>query len=285
VSLSLYSSLSYDSDLLEHAAAIEPLPSSVVRLSQVAADAESDADDIAQILNLDQALLGKVLAEANSANQAAAHTVGTALDAIVRLGSARVVALALSGCVAERLEVAVPSYRLDHGELAFHSQLSAIAAERLRATAGRILPGELVTASLLHDFGKLVIGPTLSKGASRSLNQAREAGRGWAAAEHEIVGVEHGEVGRIILDNWGLPEEIGLAVQYHHSPHLGGGLMAHGVALTDALAHAVLGGNGLDELEDSDAAIQAASALRLKPERIVNLLADVERTWKERTGR
>jgi len=278
-------SLSYHSELLSMASGIEPLPSSVVQLAQVAGDVESDASKVAQVLNLDQALLGKVLAEANSASQAAAHTIGTALDAIVRLGAPRVVALAVSDSVSELLDVAVPSYRLADGELAFHSQLASVAAERLRVVCGGVLPGELVTASLLHDIGKLIIGPTLCDSSARALMRARSASQCWAAAEHEIVGVEHGEVGRIILDSWGLPEEIGLAVQYHHSPHLGGGSMAYGVALADALAHAVLSGGGLDELEDDEAAIQAASALRLKPERMARLLADVERTWKERTGR
>jgi len=267
------------------ASTIEPLPSSVVRLARVASDAECDAHEVAQVLNLDQALLGKVLAEANSASHAAVRTIGTALDAIVRLGAARIVALALSNSVSEFLECAVPSYRLEDGELAFHSQLASVAAERLKIATGSVLPGELVTASLLHDIGKLVVGPTLSPDSARALGLARSSGCSWATAENEIIGVDHGEVGRVVLDSWGLPESIGLAVQYHHAPHLGGGPMAYGVALTDEVAHAVLGGGGLDELEQNEEAVGAASALQLKPERLAKLLVDVERTWKERTGR
>jgi len=277
-------SLSYDSNLLERASEIAPLPSSVIELARVAGDIESDATDVAQVLNLDQAMLGKVLAEANSASQAAVRTIGTALDAIVRLGAARVVALALSSSVEEFLEPAVPSYQLEAGELAFHSQLASVAAERLRLVSGGLLPGELVAASLLHDVGKLVIGPTLGGDCARSMNHARSAGVGWAEAESAIIGVEHGEVGRIILDNWGLPEEIGLAVQYHHSPHLGG-TMAYGVALCDALAHAVLGGGGYEEMAEAPEVMAAASELRLKPKRVEALVSDVDRVWRERTGR
>ena len=278
-------SLAFDHDLLERALAIAPLRSSVVQLAQVAVGNQNGTKEVASVLNLDQGLLGTVLSEANSANQASRRTIGTADDAVMRLGVARVVALAMSDSVGAMLETAVPEYGLEDGELAFHSQLTSIAAEQLRRATGRLLPGELVTASLLHDIGKLVMGPEIGKAGSVSLNQARSSGQDWATAEHEILGVEHGEVGRIILDFWGLPEEIGLAVQYHHSPHLGGGLLAHGLALTDALAHAVLEEGGFEHLVDDPHALDSAAELRLDPARTEKLLGEVERTWMDRTGR
>ncbi len=277
-------SLSFDQNLLERALSCPPLPGSVLELTRVAADPENGASDVAKVLNFDQAMLTKVLVEANSATQAAASAVGTAQDAVMRLGVVRVVAIALSDAVSELLETPIPAYGLERGELELHSQLSSLAAERLIPLTRGQLRGELVTASLLHDIGKLVVGQILSETELRALRAARKVGRQWHTAEQEILGVDHAEVGRIMLDAWGFPEDIGLAVHYHHSPSLGGGPMAHGVAIADAVAHGIGDRAGFDTVVDCTMALSSASELRLAPASIKRLFDEVEQIWLERTG-
>ncbi|NOX31262.1 MAG: HDOD domain-containing protein [Actinobacteria bacterium] len=277
-------SLSFDRNLLEQALSWPPLPGSVMELTRAAADPENGASDVAKVLNFDQAMLTKVLVEANSATQAAAHAVGTAQDAVMRLGVLRVVSLALSDAVSELLERPIPAYGLEYCELSLHSQLASVAAERLIPLTPGLLRGELVTASLLHDIGKLVVGQILSETELGALRAARNVGCQWHTAEQEILGVDHAEVGRIMLDAWGFPEDIGLAVHYHHSPSLGGGPMAHGIAIADAVAHGIRDRAGVDTVVDCTLALSSASELRLAPESIKNLFDDVERIWLERTG-
>ncbi len=42
-------------------------------------------------------------------------------------------------------------------------------------------------------------------------------------SETEILGVNHAELGRLMVQRWGLPEVLQLGVAYHHAPEEGGG--------------------------------------------------------------
>jgi HD-like signal output (HDOD) protein len=53
----------------------------------------------------------------------------------------------------------------------------------------------------------------------RALERKRELGGDSAAAEREIFGVTHAEVGAYLLGLWGIPFPIVEAVAFHHRPH------------------------------------------------------------------
>jgi HD-like signal output (HDOD) protein len=39
-----------------------------------------------------------------------------------------------------------------------------------------------------------------------------------AIAERELLGIDHGEIGAVILGRWGLPDRTCAAVHFHHNP-------------------------------------------------------------------
>ncbi|MFV1990961.1 MAG: HDOD domain-containing protein [Acidimicrobiales bacterium] len=275
--------LELDAQLLEVAHQLEPLPANVVQLIGIAGDPESGAHEIAQVLNMDQAMLAKVLAEANSASHASSSRVGTANDAVVRLGASRVVQLAVMGSTEAAMGAELDVYGLGAGSLAMHSQLTSTASEIVRAEAGVDLPLELVTASLLHDIGMLVVSMALEEPTAASLARAHRAGLEWFDAEREMLGVEHAEVSRVLVDAWGLPSEIGEAVQHHHSPHQSEGLMAHGVAIANAIAHAIADENGAWNPIDHTLA-SSLDILEIDPDRVESMITSTQVLWAKRTG-
>ena len=52
-----------------------------------------------------------------------------------------------------------------------------------------------------------------------SLERKKEVGGDCAAAEREILGVSHAEVGAYLLGLWGIPFPIVEAVAFHHRPN------------------------------------------------------------------
>jgi HD-like signal output (HDOD) protein len=73
-------------------------------------------------------------------------------------------------------------------------------------------------AGLFHDIGILVLDSYFTD----IYKTVREAGKNKQlsvyALERELLGIDHGEIGSMLINRWRLPEEIGFAVAWHHVP-------------------------------------------------------------------
>jgi len=271
--------MSFRYQVIERALAMEPLPGHVAELNRVASDPDSGINDVARVVKTDQALLGKVLATANSAMYASTNTVGTAEDAVGRLGIAKVVTTAMAGSVSNLLAAGIPAYGLMPGELARLASLSSVAAEVLRPMTNNRLPGELITACLLHDVGMIVLGPMIPTEKSLSLQEASRSVADLPAAEQEVLGVDHAEVGDLVCEAWGLPAPICDAVRNHHAPTLEDGSMSHGVAVVVAVAQAIDSGLDHEAVVADDDAMESARTLGLSHDDIEWLVAASEQNF------
>ena len=74
------------------------------------------------------------------------------------------------------------------------------------------------TAGLLHDLGKLALAANLPEQFLRAVALAETRGGETSAAEQEIFGATHGEVGGCLLGLWSLPMPVVEAVALHHHP-------------------------------------------------------------------
>jgi len=229
----------YDEVLLDAAAGLQPLPTSVLELITVSARADTEIDQVVGILEADPTLLAHVLREANSVGLGARGTVATAQDAVVRLGTGRVAAIAVLTSVGDVFEQPLDPYKLGAGDFGNHAFLALSGATEVRNATKGLLPNEITTACVLHDIGKLVIAATLREVDHALFERIDEFAVDWTTIERDLVGVDHGEVGRVILEQWNLPSSIASAVQYHHRPDQGDSLLAYGVALVDGLVHRV----------------------------------------------
>jgi HD-like signal output (HDOD) protein len=75
------------------------------------------------------------------------------------------------------------------------------------------------TAGLLHDIGALVLLHAAPPDYMRALERKKALNGDGAAAEREIFGVTHAEVGAYLLGLWGIPFPIVEAVAFHHRPN------------------------------------------------------------------
>jgi putative nucleotidyltransferase with HDIG domain len=93
----------------------------------------------------------------------------------------------------------------------------AVFSERLAKEVGGRSPDLLFTAGLLHDIGKLVISAFVQRESPSILLRARH-GMDFSAAEREVLGVDHAEVGAHVAVSWRLPEPVAWAARWHHRP-------------------------------------------------------------------
>jgi HD-like signal output (HDOD) protein len=198
---------------------LQPLSPSVARLTSLLCAGTWDLDEVIRIIGYDPVLSAQLLRVANSALSGSMSVIGNVHTATVRLGSARVLALAMGTCVRVPFARAGKAIGLDEGVLWRHSVASSLAAERIGSYLSEPVPPEAQTAALLHDLGHLVLGVSLPADLLTILaNDVRDGWCGSRRAEHDHLGTDHASVGGSLAGHWGLHPMLVDAIAYHHTP-------------------------------------------------------------------
>ncbi len=239
---------------------LKPLPPSVTRLASIVAHNDWQIGEVADLIALDQALTARLLGTANSAASASRTDIVQVKDAIMRLGSGTVLSLAMGSSVSTTLKQPIPAYGLSEGDLWKHSVASAIAAEESRAFCRPTVPAESFAAALLHDIGKLVLGRFLQADMIEVLDRMQhEDGLSLLDAEKRVLGVNHGELGGLVVQHWTLPETIGRAVTFHESPDEISEICCDVVSLADVVAKRIGSDSATEDANPSVAELPKTS--------------------------
>ena len=236
--------------LVAHASELAPISTSVVELTAVCIEPDWYVGNACDVIDSDPLLLGAVLREANSAVFAAATLVGSSRDAVVRLGAARIMSLAIEMGL-ETLLGGSSTYGSRSLEVFRHSYATSVAAEVIRDRARVRLPHVFAAAALLHDVGELVLSQHLEPSGAEQLEIAHQRGMSQCEAERSVLDLDHAEVSAMICQQWRLPQAISHAAQHHHDPWLGDDPLCYGVALADQVAETALSYSLYSKVADS----------------------------------
>jgi len=228
-------------ELIYSARKLPAFPETTVHLAQIVSNKSHDVETVANCVKYDQSLTLKLLAAANSAVYATQERVGTVFDAVMRLGTAQVLTIAVSKGVRSLFRIAFPGYRLAEGELWKHSVAAALAGEIASCYCDLAPSPEVFTTALLHDVGKLVMGHFIDNSTFRAISELRDSEKlSCIEAESRIIGINHASLGGIIAESWNLPGSIVDGIRHHHDPALGGKDICFLVFLANSVAHRIL---------------------------------------------
>lgn len=234
---------------------VPALPETATRLSSLFSGEEWDLDDVVGAVRLDPVLVGRVLRNANSALSGSAVEIKDVDNAVMRVGTGTVLALAFGATTRSRLSSALPCFGLEKGRIWRHSVATSAAIDCARRKLRGAVPPEASAAAVLHDLGLLPLSAQAGEKVVELLRRAKsEGGRSGRGAELEILGAHHGEVGGLIARRWRLPESMVEAIVHHHSPDDApseeGRRLAWFVAFADHVALEI--GVGLDDADIVD---------------------------------
>lgn len=193
------------------------MPRAAIKLRKLLAQEDVSMDEIEGILRLDPGLATNVLRLANSAFFGIPRKVETLKHAVTLLGIKRFAQIAVSASMSKTIDKAVEGYDLSPGELWFHSIAVSNTAEALARHKKLPVTNDVFTPALLHDMGKLVLGPFV-KEERQKIGRIMATGQPLEVAEQMILGTDHAEIGALILDRWSFPDDIVNAVRWHHEP-------------------------------------------------------------------
>lgn len=224
--------------LVTRAAELPAISTSVVDLTAVCIRDDWDIEDACEVIDADPLLLGALLREANSAVFASASLVDASGDAVVRLGAARIMAIAVEMGL-ERLLGNVDDYGTSAMTVFNHSYVTSIAAEIVRERSRVRIPQAFAAAALLHDIGEIILSHYLERTGGPALADIRDRHLGVIDAERAELDLDHCDVSAIVCRQWRMPEIIVRSVHHHHTPWTADEPISYAVSLADQIADSI----------------------------------------------
>lgn len=211
------------------------LPAVVPRILKLMEDGRSNVSEVTEAVSRDPALAAKILKAANSAYYGFPQKISDLERAVALLGFNMVRSLALSIGVIDGMGGSGGDYAWE--ALWIHSLAVASAMKLTDAAAGRQEGPSHFVVGLLHDVGKVVMHRFFPEAFDAALGTGgKHAGLLDPANERAVFGMDHGEVGAMLLERWKFPVTICEPIARHH----GGGPPADAdtalLRVADALA-------------------------------------------------
>jgi HD-like signal output (HDOD) protein len=184
---------------------------------EVTADPSSSAKDLMDVINPDQALTATILKMANSAFFGLSRTVSSLQQALSILGFKEIQNLVLAKAVFNSFQSINNDGQFDVKQFWEHSFLCGLAS-KIIAIEIRGASNDFFVAGLIHDIGKLVMYMALPAEFSRILETAGPINHKMFEVEKTTLGVTHDELGMRLLKRWMFPENLLIAIGFHHRP-------------------------------------------------------------------
>jgi len=231
---------------------LPPMHEVVMKAQEIMADPNSDIEDLVAIIETDQSMVVKILKLINSAYYGLGREVSSVRQACSLLGFQALRELIVAVGVSNVLGKKLKGYEFESGELWLHSIATGFCSRILAEKKNRELANDAYTAGLLHDVGKIILDPYVLERKNAFDDFMKDETKMVLDAEKSILGFDHAEIASDICRKWRIPENVILAMQYHHYPSLSkGSELAHIVHTADYLVR--LSGLGY---EDDDLMIE-----------------------------
>jgi len=204
--------------VVEMTRSIPCAPAILPKLLKLTEGNSSDLAELEMLITLDTGLATSVLRTANSAYFASAQRCDNISDAVLRLGSKILYRIAATTLTGRWLVHPLRGYGWEPGDLCRHSLCVAICAE-VFAKITRITDASTAyTAGLIHDLGKFALAYANLSALDEVANRVPDEFSTWPEAEAAILGYDSTQITKILLENWGFPENFVSVGSYYQRP-------------------------------------------------------------------
>lgn len=244
------------------------LPTIYAEVDQLCKNPDVSADDLSKVIETDPSISLKLLSLANSAFFGFSRQIKSVRDAISLLGNQTVQNTILNISVFEATKGLKDSAGLDKASFWLHSSAVGSTA-RFLSEALKLDRKESFTAGIIHDMGKIILDALYTDFYVEVLQSVEKENVSLYKAEEEIIGLNHGLIGKELCESWQLPTALVQAVAFHHRPSSADSdkQIASLINVGDAIARKLNVGSGGDKtLPDPHPG--ALQTLQISPEQL-----------------
>ena len=202
--------------LLETAGRLYTLPVVAVRVLQMTDRPDVDTRDLKKCLENDPALTSKVLRVVNSSLFGLSRPVSDLNQALGLLGMKPLKLLVLGFSLPDNLFSGVSRDLLSRYWT--RTLIKAVAARELSEAVWRLPGDDAFISGLLDDLGMLVLIQELGEPYIRFVTRVADNGASLAEFETRVLGFDHRQLSRKLLEQWGLPPTVVEALAAARAP-------------------------------------------------------------------
>jgi len=195
---------------------IPPMPQIAEKVLMMKDD-EVDFYQLEKLIILDQGLSSKILQVANSAFYARPKEITSIKSALTLLGFRTVKSLALM-IVNSSLWKKIKAKEISD-LLHKHSIHTAFFVREIARFFGYPIEvvDELFMIGLMHDVGKTLLIINFPKEYKEAYKLVEKGSHSYKAAEKEVMGIDHTEVGEFVAKKWNLSGKFVSVIKEHHN--------------------------------------------------------------------
>jgi putative nucleotidyltransferase with HDIG domain len=193
------------------------LPEIVTQVMAVTANPKSSANELMQVILPDQAMCTTILKVANSAFFGIPREVHTIERAVVVLGYQEIRNIVIGKAIFSSFPKMNKEARYSISLFWEHTFTCGLAA-KIIGEHFHLSSSELFIAGLIHDIGKLAMFITFPDQYPLLKELANHPLFDDIAEEQKKFSVSHDQVGLQLAKKWLLPDQLVMAIGYHHAP-------------------------------------------------------------------
>ncbi|MCL1967072.1 MAG: HDOD domain-containing protein [Fibromonadales bacterium] len=186
------------------------LPTVAAQLFELVDDEKYQREALEQIISGDPVLTARLLKMINTKGE----SVTGIHSAISKLGFEQAKDISMEASMSRVFEL--KNSKVDLQKFWDHCSAVGIVARIIAQEYEPNLAADAFTAGLVHDIGKNVLLQYMASEFERAIALSKNRPCELHLAEKELMGLDHGQIGALLAENWQLPRSISEVIQYHH---------------------------------------------------------------------
>lgn len=194
------------------------MPEIVLKAQEVLSDPNFHMRQLVKVVEIEPAIVTRVLKIANSAYYGCSKRVASVHHASTMLGYEVLREVVTLAGVSNLLNHSLKGYGLDANDAWRHSMAVAAGSKTIARQKFPALENDAFTAGLLHDTGKLILDQYVYDHRDDFETAMQNGQKTFLWAEREIFGFDHAEIASEFCRKWNIPSTLAVAIQLHHAP-------------------------------------------------------------------
>jgi HD-like signal output (HDOD) protein len=223
--------------ILKTSKAMPPMPQILAKATRIIHDETKGFQDIAEVLETDQAMATRVLRIANSPYYGLTVPASSVRQASALLGSQTLLELITIVSTSRIMGQALTGYGFSSTSVWKHSLTVSSLSKDIADRKYPELLSDAFNAGLIHDSGMIILDEYMAERKRPGQNPSPDESE-LIETEKALFGFDHAEIAASFLEKWHLPQVQTKAIKYHHRPSASDGdTLSYILHAAESIAH------------------------------------------------